>query len=130
MCSTPAAPIQQHVAKAISTESNEQDEEENIQPKKLSKNMSPDKREGAVCSLIQNEKEFGKLKRGVIGSCSKEFNCSPKTVKRIWERYLETVSQNVQQAMYQLQEPPVEGRGSHCLILIVSRTSHTNRDQL
>ena len=42
--------------------------------------------------LIRNQKDDGKIKRGSLGDCAKEFNCSTKTIKRIWDRHLATVS--------------------------------------
>ena len=58
----------------------------------LFKNLS--QRNAVVHFLIRNEKdgEEHNLKRGDLRQCADKFSYSPRTVKRIWDRYLDNLS--------------------------------------
>lgn len=53
-------------------------------------NLSIDERNAVVHFLLQRRKDDGKLKGGSLTETATHFSVSTKTVKRIWDRYLET----------------------------------------
>ena len=53
-------------------------------------NLSNEVRNAVVYFLLQRRKDDGKLKKGCMTDAATHFEVSTKTVKRIWDRYVET----------------------------------------